>query len=541
MILSCFSDVVQSYIYHNLSLSERTRNRGEAIKNFTTMAQGIKKLVAHEMKQGNDVKNIINKVKNDEECNWLDVVSTFLWWLWFKTISPCFKWAGIILGILLWVTGVSIIAAVVAACIMAVMVITSPVWMPFRLWKTPEKVAKFLLNTQFEELNDPKETPFVVGGNAWKIGVRVMNIVWRPIYKRLPMSRRQFFIKEDTKALSSYESVTQLAYYDEQVVADKVATLTKMSEEAMRLVWNRGQFCDRENVLNAWEMGFNDFKLLFENEDKGMFCLLKCYCANEKNAVDDTLQCYFVEQLVGEHSDRAYEVLKVCALTKKRVLEVKTLTDLISMLGGEHGKEACDILTTYWERCTLSSEVVEELIKEATDSIVDDGKRCAYELLKKAVKRDGLTTELAELFFSRCNSAENAEMTNLLHDRMDITLIDWECVCATDKEQVKKLTDYFSISEDVSVDGQKLLREWQYELYRKTGHKLADEVISYLLVTRLKKSDISFFMQVLDEAGEKLSVADVKLMALTPWKRDILIERLAKDKSKKAIGTVLTV
>lgn len=505
------------------------------------MAQGIKKLVAHEMKQGNDVKNIINKVKNDEEYNWLNVVSTFLWWLWFKTISPCFKWVGIILGILLWVTGVSIIAAVVAACIMAVMVITSPVWMPFRLWKTPEKVAKFLLNTQFEELKDPKDTPFVVGGNAWKIGVRVMNIVWRPIYKRLPMSRRQFFIKEDTKALSSYESGTQLAYYDEQVVADKVATLKKMSEEAIRLVWNRGQFYDRENVLNAWEMAFNDFKLLFENEDKGIFCLLKSYCANEKNAVDDKLQRYFVEQLVGEHSDRAYEVLKVCALTKKRVLEVKTLTDLISMLGGEHGKEACDILTTYWERCTLSSEVVEELIKEATDSIVDDGKRRAYELLKKAVKRDGLTSELAELFFSRCNSAENAEMTNLLHDRMDITLIDWECVCATDKEHVKKLTDYFSISEDVSVDGQKLLREWQYELYRKTGHKLADEVISYLLVKRLKESDISFFMQVLDEAWKKLSGADVNLMALTPWKRDILIERLAKDKSKKAIGTVLTV
>jgi hypothetical protein len=373
---------------------------------------------------------------------------------------------------------------------------------------------------------------------VWEIGVKILNLMWRPIYILLPMNRRKFFIKEDTKALSAYETATQLAYYDEQAFSDKVDTLKAMSEEAMRLVWNRGQFYDRGKILQAWNMQIDDFKLLFENEDKGMFNLLKVYCADAEKPVDAKLQRYFVEQLVGERADRAYEVLKVCALTDRRVLEVKILKDLITMLDGEHGEQACDILTTYWERCTLSAEVVEALIKVATERVVDDGKRRAYELVKKVVKRDGLSTDLAELFFSRCGSAEDDEMTEMLCERMDIALIDWECVSATDKDHVKKLTDYFTIRENVSVEGQKLLREWQYELYRKFGHKLDEEVISHLLVKRLKESDISFFLQVLDEAWEKLSEADAKLMALTPWKRDLLIERLAKEERRKGVGQV---
>lgn len=502
------------------------------------MAQGIKKFVAREMKNGNSVKNILSEVVKNKECNWLDVVSTFLWWCWLKAGWPVVKWALIILGVVLWVFCVSFIAAVVTACVALVVLVSSPVWMPFCLWKSPEKVAKLLLDTDFEELEDPKDTPFVISENVWEIGAKVLNVMWRPVYSLLSMSRRQFFIREGNKKLSDYEPATQLAYYDEQAFSDKVTTLKAMSEEAMRLVWNRGQFYDRGKILQAWNMQIDDFKLLFENEDKGMFNLLKVHCADAEKPVNGKLQRYFVEQLVGERSDRAYEVLKVCALTDRRVLEVKILTDLISMLDGEHGEQACDILTTYWERCTLSAEVVEALIKVATERVVDDGKRRAYELVKKVVKRDGLSTDLAELFFSRCGSAEDDEMTEILNERMDIMLIDWECVSATDKDHVKKLTDYFTIREDVSVEGQKLLREWQYDLYRLTNHKLDAEAISYLLVKRLKESDVSFFMQVLDEAGDELSEKDVKLMVLTPWKRDILIERFAKEERRKSIGTV---
>ena len=498
------------------------------------------------------MKSILSEVVKNEECNWLDVVSTFLWWCWLKFLSPCFEWAGIILGILLWVVCCSIIAAVVTACVALVVVLTSPVWVPFRLWKAPEKVAKLFLNTQWAKWDDPADAPFAIVEDVWKTGVRVMNIVWRPIYSLLPMSKRQWFIKEDNKKLKDYEPATQLAYYDEQVVADKVPTLKAMSEKSMRLVWNRGALVDRANILNSWKLVLEKYQLLFENEDKRMFNLLKVYCANENNSVDGELQRYFVKQLAGERADRAYEVLKVCVEVKSRpetvindtekrktpILEVKTLTDLITMLDGEHGEQAYDILTSYWQRYTLPSEVVEVLIMAATESVVDDGKHRAYKLLKKVASRNGLTTELAELFFSRCDSAENDEMTEVISERIDCNLIDSECVSADDKEQLKKLTDYFTIRKEVSVEGQKLLCEWQYKLYRKTGHKLADEAISHLLVKRLKENDKSFFLQVLDEAWEKLSDADATLMALMPWKRDILIERLAKDERKKAIGTV---
>lgn len=493
------------------------------------MAQ-LRSFVVKSVNDGNSLKTILKEVKKSKNNTKRDLMKAIMWWaLW---------WLAIIIIVILWVICCSFVAVVCSVIAAVAVFVTSPIWMPIRLWQAPEKVAKLLLNTGFKDLDDPKDTPFVVGANFWYGGVKVINWVWKPIYSLLPMSRRQFFIAEDSKELKTYPQDVQVAYYDVQLVENKEVTLKEMSGKARRQIWNRGELKDRAYCLNVFDMKLEDYKLLFENEDKEQFNLLMSYCANEKNAVDGNLQRYFVEQLVGERSDRAYEVLKVCALTDKRVLEVKTLTDLITMLGGEHGEQAYDILTTYWERCTLPSEVVKVLIMAATESVVDDGKSRAYELVKKVVKRDGLSTDLAELFFSRCSGNEDEDMTEILNERMDIMLIDWECVSATDKDHVKKLTDYFTIREDVSVEGQKLLREWQYDLYRLTNHKLADEVISFLLVKRLKESDLSFFMQVLDEAWEKLSEADAKLMALTPWKRDILIERLAKDERRKGVGAV---
>lgn len=498
-------------------------------KNYTTMAH-LRNFVVKSVNDGNSLKTILKKVKNNGKATKRDLMKAIMWWaLW---------WLAIIITVILWVICCSVIAAVCSVIAAVVMLMTSPVWMPIRLWKAPEKVAKLLLNTEYKEWDKPEESPFVIGSNVWYGGVKVINWAWKPIYNRLPMSHRQWFIDEDDKELESYPTEVQVAYYDEQKSDNKESTMRHMSNEAMDCVWYRGELKDRENCLNSWNLVLWKYKLLFENEDKEQFNLLMSHCANKEKQVDGKLQCYFVEQLVGEHNQRAYEVLLVCADVNDRTLENKTLTDLISMLGSEHGEQAHEVLYHYWEKHTLPAEVVEALIKAATESFVDDGKRRAYKLLKELASRNDLTTELAELFFSRCDSVENDEMTEILNERMDYILINRECVSVDDKDQVKKLTDYFTIRENVSVEGQKLLREWQYVLYRRTNHKLDAEAISYLLVKCLKESDVSFFMQVLDEAGDELSEKDVKLMVLTPWKRDILIERFAKAEKNKGVGTV---
>lgn len=505
------------------------------------MAQGIKKFVAREMKYGNSVKSILSEVVKNKECNWYDTVRAFLWWLWFKcepVVLSLLDFLKNIFAILFWIVVLLIIGTVVSLIITVVVVLTSPFWMPFRLWFAPEKVACLLLDTTYEDFNKTEEAPIKIWENIWLTGGKTMNFFWRWAYNLLPMSKRQFFIKEGKKALKAYPLDVQVSYYDTQKDDNKEDTLRHMSNEAMDQVWNRGELKDRENCLNSWNLVLGKYKLLFENENKGMFNILKLYCANEEKSVDAKLQRYFVEQLVGEHNQRAYEVLLVCADVNDRTLEVQTLEDLISMLGGDHGEQAHEVLLHYWEKHTLPAKVVKALIKTATESFVDDGTRRAYELLKEVVRRDGFTTELAELFFSRCSGNEDEEMTEILNERMDTMLIDWECVSERDEEDRKKLTEYFSIREDVSVEGQKKLREWQYVLYRRTNHKLDGEAISFLLVKRLKEDDLSFFMQVLDEAGDELSEKDVKLMSLTPWKRDILIERFAKEAKKEGIGTV---
>jgi len=520
---------------------------------LTTMAQGIKEFVAHKMNQGNSVKKILSEVVKNEECNWLDVVSTFLWWCWLKFLSPSLKWTLIILGVILWVICCSVIAAVVTACVALVVLLTSPIWMPFRLWKAPEKVAKLLLNTGFVELNDPKETPFVFGKNTWEIGAKVLNLMWRPVYSFLPMNRRKFFIREDSKALSDYEPATQLAYYDEQAFSDKVTTLKAMSEEGMRLVWNRGHATDRGKILQACNMRLDDFQLLF-NGGYAEFELLKSYCAGEK-AVSPKLQMFFVEQLEkgkleGELSQldtilekveglnkaqaRAFELLKICSANS---LETETLLALIKLLESAVGEQAKELLHSYWSRNTLSDEVVKKLVEAATGDVVNEAKTRADELLMQAVKRDGISTGNAELYFAHCNSDQEEALTNLIELRVDLDKVGKS---ADNDENRAEWLAYCGIRKNFSPEAQERMQEWQYDYYRETSHKLDEKVMYYLLVKRLTEYETNYFEKVLKEAEKRdcLDETAQKLMVMTTWKREIILQHIAKAEKEKGYSTL---
>lgn len=520
------------------------------------MAQGIKKFVAREMKNGNNVKEILSSVKNNEECNWLDVVSTFLWWCWLK-ISPAVLWVVDLLknifAILFWVVVLLVIGTVVSIVVTGVVVLTAPFWMPFRLWFAPEKVACLLLDTTYEDFNKAEEAPIKIWENIWLTGGKTMNFFWRWAYNLLPMSKRQWFIKEGKKALKAYPLDVQVAFYDVQSKEDKKDTIKDMSGEAMRQVWNRGEIHDCANILKSWEMKLKDFQLLF-NGDVGMFRLLKSYCAGEK-AVSPKLQMFFVAQLengrlegelsqldtilekvegLNKAQSRAFELLKICGVNS---LDTQALLALIKLLESAVGEQAKELLHSYWSRNTLSDEVVKKLVEAATGDVVNEAKTRADELLMQAVKRDGISTANAESYFKHCDKKQEEALTNLIELRVDLDKVGKS---ADNDENRAEWLAYCGIRKNFSPEAQERMQEWQYDYYRETSHKLDEEVIYYLAVKRLTEYEKSFFKKVLKEAEERNSLDEkaIKLMILTPWKREIILQILAKHEKEKGYSTL---
>lgn len=520
------------------------------------MAQGIKEFVARKMKQGNSVKEILSEVVKNKECNWYDTVRAFLWWLWFKcepVVLSVLDVLKMIFAVLFWVVVLLIIGTVVSVIATVCVVLTSPFWMPFRLWFAPEKVAKLLLDTAYGDINKPEEAPMEIWDNIWKTGGKVMNFFWAWAYNLLPMSKRQWFIKEGKKALIAYPLEVQVAFYDVQRAEDKVSTLKHMSEKSMRQVWNRGEIHDRGNILQAWNMGLDDFQLLF-NGGYAEFELLKSYCTDEK-AVSPKLQMFFVEQLekgklegelsqldtllekvegLNKAQSRAFELLKICGVNS---LNAETLLALIKLFSSEVGEQAKKLLSSFWSRNTLSDEVVKRLVEVATTDFIGQDRMLADELLMKAVKRDGISTANAESYFKHCDKKQEETLTNLIELRVDLDKVGKS---ADNDENRAEWLAYCGIRKNFSPEAQERMQEWQYDYYRETSHKLDEEVIYYLAVKRLTEYEKSFFKKVLKEAEERNSLDEkaIKLMILTPWKREIILQILAKHEKEKGYSTL---
>lgn len=488
-------------------------------KKIENMAQ-VKKDVAKAMKRGENVREILTGWNKKSE-----VVKAFLWWFCFKLSAVWNKIRGMLLAlisILLWVLAL-ILGTILTLVVTAVVVVTSPLWLPIRMRYAAPKVAKLLLNTEVGKLKSPEDLPVFIMAAIWSFGCRVLNFVWRPVYNRLPMAYRQWFIKEDDKPLKGYELQTQLDYYVVQSKENKVEVIRQMSKKAMRQLWNGGKVADRENILEVYYLGEEDgIELLKGSNDQ--FNLLLRYCENEKKNLTQELQLVFVEALNGEQ-ERAFKVLKDCA--EKRKLEKATLLALIELLGSNVGEQVEEILNIYWSKNTLSNEVVKALIEASTDNFVDEKKSRAYALLLKAVRRDGLSTELAELFYERCDNAQEKEMDYLIKMLMDIQIIDWQCINEDNDEHRAKLTQYFNSREKITPEGQVLMREWQYRIFCDTHHELDEKVLNELLVKRNLEKQSSYFKAVFLEGISRgvITETTMKLLVMVTWKRDIVLSQ----------------
>ena len=508
------------------------------------MAQ-LRSFVVKSVNDGNSLKTILKEVKKSKNNTKRDLMKAIMWWaLW---------WLVIIMVTIFWVVCCSFVAVVCSFIAAVVVFVSSPIWMPIRLWKVPEKVALLLLNTEFKDLDKPEEAPFIIGSNVWFGGVKVLNWAWKPIYNRLPMSHRQWFIKESDKKLNDYSTEVQVAYYDVQNVKAKVDTLKHMSEKAMRQVWNRGHATDRGKILQACNMGLDDFQLLF-NGGYAEFELLKSYCTDEK-AVSPKLQMFFVEQLekgklegelsqldtllekvegLNKAQERALQVLRICCVNS---LNAETLLALIKLFSSEVGEQAKKLLSSYWSRNTLSDEVVKRLVEVATTDFIGQDRMLADELLMQAVKRDGISIANAESYFKHCDKKQEEALTNLIELRVDLDKVGKS---ADNDENRAEWLAYCGIRKNFSPEAQERMQEWQYDYYRETSHKLDEEVIYYLAVKRLTEYEKSFFKKVLKEAEERNSLDEkaIKLMILTPWKREIILQILAKHEKEKGYSTL---
>lgn len=504
------------------------------------MAQ-VKKNVARAMHSGDSVKNVLKKAVENEDLTKWDVIKVLLWWAWFKTANaaewlynkvlwPCFL---SICWVLLLVIGSSIVSIITVATTM-----TSPIWMPIRLWRAPEKVAKLLLSSTRAKMENPTDFPIFVIESIWWYGTKFMNNWWKPIYSRLPMSHRQWFINEGDKVLDSYDIATQLAYYDVKDQEGKKEAMQKISRETMWQIWNRGNVEDREIVLTKYRLD-ESYGMMLLNGGKDMLLLLGKYCADKDKLLVPELQLAFVKQLAKEQEneqENAFLILQICA--KKRTLENDTLIALINLLGSEVAEKAEKLLKLYWNKNTLSNEVVKVLVEAATSDVVSDAQDRAHKMLMQIVERNNIAPELAELFYNRCNAAQEEEMDTLIKMHMDLQIIDLQCI--SEDRGFDKLKQYFGLRENIHPEAQRCLREWQYTLYRRTNHLLDADVLNEMLSKILQERDSSYFKVVLDEGIERNVITDTtnKLMLMVPWKRQIVLDTMEATEKEKGYSTL---
>lgn len=497
----------------------------------------VRENVARLMKNDNSLKTIINHAKEKDakwnETMW-DVFKIIMWWSGYK-ISDGIVWmkpyiVGV-MNVLLWLF-LLIVGGAVTLVVTVATVITSPLWMMFRLWLAPEKAAKYLLSNAYGKVKEPGDVPFVFMRNVWNTGAKLLKFIWWPIWTNLPMSKRQYFIDRSSKPLANYSPHIQIDYFREKKSAE---VIQEMSRPAVKNLWQLRVPNERCYILRALPLSKEWNEELFSDTDQ-MFDILKLYCETVKRPLASELIFYYITQMqgsLGESPSRAFELLKICC--EHRTLENKILVEFVHLLGDDAGEKANELLNLYFEKNTFSNEVVEALLTAATDVVIDEARERAYALLLKVVRRDGMSTELAEKFFKLCDEMQDKEMSKILEMRCDLDAVSF----GYDNEGNREgWTKYCSLTEELSDEAQVKMVEWQYDIFHESGHKLSEDVIYELLVKRISREEMSYFEKVLDEEEESnpLSETAMKLIMMTPWKRDVIIK---KAWAKKQVDATL--
>ena len=515
------------------------------------MAQ-VKNFVAGKMDNGYSVKDILAKIVKKEDYTKWDVVKAFLWWCWFKivynrvtnfimdyAVRPILKWGCI---------GLAIVAMILIFCMSIVVLaawgLLSPVWYSLMIWLSPAKAADLIIDERDGE--DEKrwlifDLPYSLASNI--IFTVVMPLFWIWVWSLLPMNKQKFYIDANpTINIKDLDIKTQIAYYNEQNAKGKCDILKSMSREAKDELWKSGDNNDKCNILVVDGLSLEWCINLCSDEQT--FHILKNYCNHGEFPLNINVQKFLLEQFKEQKDRHGYELLKACCSKgekKDRILDNSILLALIEMLASPVGEKAEELLTLYWEKCTLPAEVVKTLIDASTDEFIDDKKTRAYSLLMKVVRRDGITPEMAAQFYERCDGgAQEQEMDYLIKMHMDFQIIDWQYINAENEEHVKKLKQYFNLRELIAPEAQSLMREWQYRIFHDTRHELDEKVLNELLVKHLQEKDRSYFKDVFAEGIARDVIADttIKLLMMVPWKRQIVLNAWEAEKAKQGIALV---
>ena len=550
--------LMQAKSYLFTSLCRKGKEIGESAKNNNNMAT-MKSIVAEMVKSGKNFKGILSQAKEDEATKW-EIIKVFLWWCLFKSA----KALSMPLGILLCVASVIwlVVLAVLFLVLLGAVAIISPLWYPILMGLAPKKAA-YLLTMSFEI--EKKSGLWVDACDVFKIVAElvfriIMGFFWGWTWRFMPMSKRQYYIDAAGIDLKTLKATEQVEYYNLQPDEDKAEVLRKADADAERILWEKGYVKDRENILKVYYLSLGCAQELFRGSEE-MVELLKNYCANTKRKLIPEIIWFFVQQLLegkpnskadelaAEASgttaaqDRAFELLKVCA--ENRTFEAHVLKMLVTILDSEDatkGVRAEDVLYRYFGKNSFPEDVITFVVMNATSRVVNDGKKRCSALLSKIARREGLSVENAECFYHYCSEFKEAnvelakEMDAIFKMRMDLQTL-WSC--CDDEEGRAKWLQYCSLKQYISSEAQLQMKEWQYDIFHKTLHELSAGVIYDFLVKRLSEKEKSYFEKVLDEEQirETLSENALKLILMTPWKRDIVLTRL--EASQKIGGLVL--
>jgi hypothetical protein len=492
----------------------------------------VKRNVANELRYGCSVTSIVKSaVENDDLTKWdvTKVIACCVWfkflagirWLWNVVCGLWFNCLGplllVVLAIILGLI-VNILGGALVIIVGTLWVITSLIWMPILISKSPEKAAEAVTDNDYESIDEPEDLIGKPVGNLVQFFSKVLAWMWAPIIDRLSMNRRSYFIKASDKALFSYPVDVQIEYYDQTV--EKREAAQQMSKAALDALWNRGKLVDREAILSCFEISLDEAVTLFNGDEKE-FNLLRRYCNTENKKVNAEIIDFFISVLTSEtasadHKERAFKLLKICA--ERGALEVEAQLQLVKQLASLISEQAEEVLKLYWKKNTFSTAVMEKLIQLSTAN--GDVSR-PFNLLKKAVDRDGIKTSLAELFFDRCDSDQNEEMSRILKERIDREKVSH----FEEKTHSKEWEDYLNFIKDLSVEAQSRLQEWQYDAFIKHGFTLDKEAAYYLLVYGIDSYSQDYFKKVLNASASELDETTQKLLMLTEWKREILIKQ----------------
>jgi len=487
----------------------------------------VRESVARLVKRGNAVKSIIRDARESESCTKWDVVKMFLWCVWYKAkafFHPVWEFItkyGYVL-----VIPVMICLFLLSLAVLIVWALCSIVWYPLLMWLAPRYAAELITAGRDA---DNESWWFIFTGSYGMASNFMFTVIlfalWGWVWKYLPMSKRRFFIDAAGVALKTLSVDEQLEYYH---FNKSSKTVCLMSCDAVdKLFLNNNGIEDLKNICDVYEIWPELAKTLFEGSEE-MFKLLRGYCGNSKKKIDsqfigflieNTLQC---EPGKGKSFSRASELLVVCC--ENRTLENHQLIMLAVSLGREkpYGDEAKTMLERYFSRHSFPDDVILQIIM-FTGQNDGECKEKNFDLLCKIVRRDGLSAELAEYFFAHCSTEQNMLMSNIINVRMELDIVG--NYSYLNDENRAKWHQLCSLHQDITPEAQILMKEWQYDIFYQTKHKLSPEVIHELLVKRLSKDDLSYFVKVLNEGESKLSETAVKIMLLTPWKRDILLVR----------------